>query len=336
MIRLFCFAELSWRVQGLRCYHFSIDPEACGSEAGKTDFWTADRTRCALFLEGETDMAGKYLVVYKGVDSIPRHLQIFVKQSIAEAFKDFNLEFDFSGRKSARDLVVNFSDEIPVWSVFGESSRMSINDVAAAGESTVYVGVMKAMRLQTSGDRCVAAFPSTKESLGMMIANTAIHETAHMLDLDTGGYDGGGHVAEKDNYLWMSKVKHKTRVGEFFEYTVQQGDTLSSIVSRFKTGRLHPCRRGPTALTYSMVWQLPKNKEMGFIAHPTKSGHRGRRANSPHWIYPGEKVALMDTTLRTEKYRMYYPGWLGKKKFSDGQAKAMKDFIERRLAAGKG
>lgn len=281
-------------------------------------------------------MAGKYLIVYTGVETVPAALRDFVKERISKDLEDFDVELDFSGRRKSRDLLVLFSDEIPVWSVFGESSRMSLNKEQQAGDSTVFVGLMKAMRLQTASGGCEPAFAPTKESLGTMIANTAVHETAHMLGLDQGGYDTGGHVADKDNFMWMSTVKHKTRVSQMFEYTVKRGDTLSAIVQRHKTARLNPCRRGPTMLDYFMVWQDPENKKEGFVAHPKKSGHSGRRSNDPNWIYPGEKVALMDHSFRTQKYRAYYPGWLGQKKFSDAQVKTMKTFIAARLAAGKG
>jgi hypothetical protein len=85
-----------------------------------------------------------------------------------------------------------------------------------------------------------------------------------------------------------------------------------------------------------MVWQLDENHASGFIAHPTKSGHLERRANNPNCIYPGEKVALLDTTFRTQQYRQFLPGWLGNKRFSEEQIRTMKDFIARRLAEGKG
>jgi hypothetical protein len=136
-------------------------------------------------------MADKYLVVYKGLNLVPNSLRTYVKDTIAGAFKPFNLELDFSGDKGVRDLVVEFSGEIPIWSAFGESARPTDNHDLERGESTVYVGLMNAVRLQTGGDKCEVAFPPTTGALGTMIANTAVHETAHMLGLDVGGYDGG-------------------------------------------------------------------------------------------------------------------------------------------------
>jgi hypothetical protein len=271
----------------------------------------------------------KYLIVYKGMASIPSMLRDFVKQAVIKEFEPFDVEVDFSGRKAARDLIVQFSDEVPSAALFGESSRMSINDELTNGDANVFVGLMKAMRLQTTGDNCEPAFPQTKESLGRLIANTAIHETAHMLGLE-------GHVDDKDNFMWESTIQHQTRVSKNFEYEVKRGDTLSSIVQRHKTSRLHACRSGPTLLTYFSVWQDPANKKEGFVGHSTKSGHRTRRANNPNWIYPGEKVALVDHSFRTQKYRSYYHGWLGKKKFSKEQITKMTKFIAQQIAAGKG
>ena len=278
----------------------------------------------------------KYLVVYKGFNSIPSPLRAFVKARITQEFEPFDLELDFSGATTPRDLVVHLNGDVPLWSVFGESSRPTINNELLSGESTVFVGFMEGMRIQTAGNACVPAFASTEAELGSMIANTTIHETAHMLGLDQGGYDQGGHVAKKDNYMWKSEIQHKTRVTMLYEYTVRQGDTLSGIVQRFKSRQLHPCRRGPTDLTYEIVWEDEENKREGFVAHPTKSGYPQRRRNSPNWIYPGEKVALRDSTFRTEKYRVYFPGWLGRKSFTDTQIETMTDFIAMRLAEGKG
>lgn len=47
-------------------------------------------------------------------------------------------------------------------------------------------------------------------------------------------------------------------------------------------------------------------------------------------------MALRDSTFRTEKYRVYFPGWLGRKSFTETQVETMTDFIATRLAEGKG
>jgi hypothetical protein len=111
---------------------------------------------------------------------------------------------------------------------------------------------------------------------------------------------------------------------------------MSGIVDRYRRGVLDTCRIGPTKLTYQMVWEHPANKQMGFVAHPTKSGKAGRRVNDPNWIYPGEKVGLINQNLRTQQYRQNFRGFLGTKTFTDQQVETMKDFIARRLADGSG
>ena len=285
-------------------------------------------------------MAGKkYLVVYKGLDPVvPQPLRDFVKKTVTDEFSSFDLELDFSGSKAGRDLVVTFSREVPGWPAFGESTRSDINGVVQSGDSIIYVGAMRAMRLQTNAGNCEPTFPETEASLGSLIANTTIHETAHMLGMQDGGYDDGGHSKDLDNYMWDagSLPGGTTMISPMFEYTVKQGDTLSGIVQRYVHGLIDRCRVGSTDLSYMMVWQLPANKELGFVAHPTKSGVLGRRRNDPNWIYPGEKVALPNTSLRSQAYRRNFPGFLGKKSFTDDQKERMRRFIADRLAAGKG
>ncbi|AEG00359.1 hypothetical protein [Methylomonas methanica] len=285
-------------------------------------------------------MAGqKYLIEFNCFEAcVPKKLQDSVKRTIVGAFKDFDVDLDFSGKKSGHDLRVKFTREVPPHPVYGESSRPSMNDVIMSGDATVYVGGMKAMRLQMGNKSCEAAFPETEESLGSLIANTTVHETAHMLGLDSGGYGDAGHSTDLNNYMWDagSLPGGSTRVTPFFEYVVVRGDTLSGLVQRFIRGTLDPCRLGATSLTYNEVWDFPPNKEPGFIRDPKKGGVIGRRANSPNWIYPGEKVAFPNSTLRVQAYRRNFPGFLGKKTFTDQQSGTMKKFIADRIAAGKG
>ena len=152
------------------------------------------------------------------------------------------------------------------------------------------------------------------------------------------GYDDGGHSADTGNYMWDpgSMPGNDTHVARLFEYTVKAGDTLSGIVQRYRRGQLDKCRVGSSDVTYMDVWRNPENQKMGFIAHPTKSGHPGRRANDPNYIYPGEKVALMNDNFRTQGYRHAIAGFLAKKSFTDQQIQTMKAFIAQQLSAGKG
>ena len=288
----------------------------------------------------------KYLIVFKDWRSnVPQSLRDGVRKQIEDELGQFDVELDFAGTQRARDLVVTLTRDLPIWSVFGESVRPSMNNEIQSGESTIYIGFMKTMRMQIGSGSCEATFTARDDSLGSMIANTVIHEIGHMLGMDGGGFDDGGHTTDRNNYMWSalspptagsSAPAASTRVGDFFEYTVKRGDTLSRIVQSYVAGTLDKCRVGPSGLTYQMVWEHPQNREPGFVADPAKGKIPGRRANNPNWIYPGEKVALINHNLRTQGYKIHLPGFLGKKTFSPDQIKTMKEFIARRLAEGKG
>ena len=285
----------------------------------------------------------KYLIVYKGLKSaVPRSLQQFVKKKIEDEFGSFDVELDFSENRGGRDLVVTFENKNPGWPVYGESTRISVTNGGGTslgtGNSTLWVRAMTSMRLQINPGVCEAAFPESEAALGALLANCTIHETGHMLGMDSGGYDDGGHSTDPDNYMWDpgSMPGNDTHVSRVFEYTVKTGDTLSEIVQRYNNGSLDKCRVGNDDLTYQDVWQDPDNKKMGFIAHPTKSGVPGRRMNNANYIYAGEKVVLRNNNLRTQDYRRNFAGFLGKKTFTAEQIKTMKDFIAQRLLAGRG
>ena len=280
----------------------------------------------------------KYLVVYKGLNSVvPQSLRAFVKNTISSEFSAFDMELDFTGSKPVQDLVVTFSREIPAASLNGESKRMNKNDKLESGSTVIFVEAMKAVRIQAGPGVCGPAFQETVSSLGSLIANTTIHEMGHMLGISDGGFDDGGHTADVDNYMWssLSLSGPSDFASSPFIYTVKSGDTLSGIWHRYVNGTLDKCRIGPWGWTYMDVWDDQDNKAEGFIAHPTKSGVPGRRANDPNWIYPGEKVALPNFNLRTQDFRRKMRGFLGKKSFTDEQKDRMRRFIASRLVAGK-
>jgi hypothetical protein len=283
-------------------------------------------------------MADKYLIVFVALKPVvPEALRDFIAKKITDEFSKLDVELDFKGSKKPRDLTVTFDNEIPALRIFGESTRVRVNSELLSGDSTVYARMIRMMRLQINDTTCEPAFPETEDSLGLMIANVTIHEVGHMLGMDEGGYDGGGHTTDKDNYMWdPGSMPGPVTVLSPFEYTVKPGDTMIGIVHRHTAGTLDTCRIGPTGLTYRDVWGFPENKKMGFVAHPTKGGVRGRRVNDPNWIYPGEKVALPCNNLRTQAYRHYFEGSLGKKTFTKDQIETMQKFIAARLAAGKG
>jgi hypothetical protein len=273
---------------------------------------------------------GKYLIVVKKFQKhVPTALQKFVREAIDAKFKEFDVVFDFDGKKQPRDLEVTFSDDIPLTPIFGESSRMSVDGDEDAGDATIYIGSMMAYRLEVSAGTCEAAFPEKEESLGSLIANTAIHEIAHMLGLNKDGFDGGGHTSDPDNMMHSPKPSSMS-VFPSITYTVQRGDSLRDIIDRFKNGSLDKCARGPSTLKQELVKDFPPNKEPGFIRDPKK----GKGIDV---IRVGEKVALPTHTLRPKEYRTKnFPWLLGDKSFTTEQKNRMKQFIASRLKAGLG
>jgi hypothetical protein len=269
----------------------------------------------------------KYLVVFKGFETVvPKSLRQFVKQKVADGFArhKLDLDLDFTGARAPRDHTVIFTRD--VWLQFGRTSRLEET-------SWIYVGTMRARRVQVGTNACEAAFPETPEALGSLIANITVHEMAHGLSLDTGGYDGAGHTEDESNYLW--NPPKAIGVVPALTYTVESGDTLSGIVNRYVRGTLDPCRVGQTGLNATLVWDDEDNEQPGFIKDPRKSGVRSRRANNPDWIYPGEKVKLACTNLRSRDFRATFSGSLGVKTFTNEQVETMRKFIEQRLKEGK-
>jgi hypothetical protein len=279
----------------------------------------------------------KYLVSIQGFDhAVPKGLQEGVKTSMKEALDEFDVELDFAGAKPVRDLLVELKDENPSAPIFGESTRVEVDGVEGMGMSEVFVGAMKAFRLQTGPDTCEAAFPETDAGLGKFIANATTHEIGHMLGLNKGADDGGGHTRDPDNFMFESPSTAPTKVSPFFEYTVKEGDVLSVLVEKYKRGQLDRCRFGATDLTADGVWNFPPNKDPGFIRDPNKGKTPGKIANDPNRIYVGEKIAFQSSTLRTQAYRLIMRGFLGKKTFSAEQKETINKFIAGRRAANKG
>jgi hypothetical protein len=245
-------------------------------------------------------------------------------------YSQFNLELDFSDTRQSRDLLVTFSNEIPDLPAYGFSMRSQGKTSLSSGTSTIYTRKMKMMRLVINAASCEPAFPETEEALGSMIANVTMHEIGHNLGLD--------HTTDKINRMWdpSSMAEPDTHASPYFEYIVRPGDTMIGITHKYVAGTLDSCRIGWTGLTYMDVWNDPQNKAKGFVGDPAKSGVRGRRANDPNWIYPGEKVALENNNLRTQAYKHRFPGYLGDKSFTSDQIDTIKQFIAQRLADGKG
>jgi hypothetical protein len=285
-------------------------------------------------------MSGKYLVAIKGFKrTVPAGLQKFVKDTILEKFKLLDIEFDFDGKTRPRDLTVVFSAESPFNPIFGESSRPDFDGDEDPGEATIFVGTMKAYRLEVSASTCESAFPEKNEFLGSLIANTAIHEIAHMLGLNTGGHDMGGHEDNPDNMMHSPKADSARPVKLFSNlvYTVQKNDSLSSIIDRFKSGELDKCHKGSSNLTRQHVIGSPDNATSGFFMDPAVTQDKKEKLGSPFALRVGEKIALPTHFLRSAGYRTRnFPWLLGDKSFAKQQQEKMKAFIEKRVKAGLG
>jgi len=291
------------------------------SAVGEKTFFTIG----APYIQSIAKSFKQYIIKIKDFDNVPQHLQQTVLDIIRDAFQDVRgvvFVYDQNQMKFQEEL--SFVSE-PTFIGFGWASQ-------------VFVAAMQLMRLALPEGGCEPPFEDSPESLGSHIGNTAVHELAHLLGLSY-AYEGaneGGHVPDTNNYMWDAPFhpdfRQGTRVNDgVFEYLVKEGDTLSSIVNRWKSGQLHPCARGFHGLSDQMVWEDPDNAEFGFIAHPTKSDAPGRIANDPNYIYPGERVSLKHHNFRTQEYRRYFPGWLGQKSFNNEQIRIMNEVVQERI-----
>jgi hypothetical protein len=286
------------------------------------------------------DTSNQYLVWFQNFRAIPPDLRRYVRQRILTAFSRIrSLVFDFDGLLSPRDVRLEYTNYVPILSAWGENLREEYETSGERGPALceVHLEMMRQYRIQASGDDCEPAFESTILSLGAKIANTTVHELGHALGIESGGWDDSGHVSDEDNYMYMfrptrERPARNTRVNNgYFEYTVRSGDNMPIIIRRFKQRRLHQCIRGADNLTIEMVWEDSYNQAHGFVAHPTKSDVPGRRAGNPRWIYPGERVALIQHTFRIARYRRIADVGLGDKRFSAEQVQTMNDFVQNRI-----
>ncbi len=274
----------------------------------------------------------KYLIVYKGLSAIPASLREFVKSRLIEVYKPFDVELDFSESRTAKDLLITFTAEMPSIPIYGESTRIESTTngttTAGSGDGLVYVRAVQVTRIELPNNNCETAFLEKQDQLGAVIAYVAVHETAHMLGLNKGGFDDAGHSTDPANWMWDPGSVPGPSSPLFFDYTVQKGDTLGMIVLRYKQGTLTKCHVGPSDLTVQSVWEHPRNRNAGFIADPNKGRIPGRRANNPNFIYPGEKVALFNYNVK--KSRGTVPLFVQDKNFTGEQQATMNRFISER------
>jgi hypothetical protein len=273
------------------------------------------------FIQSIAKKFERFKVKVLGINIVPINLQQIVKTTLNDAFQDVHgIEFTYDeDEKNCQQLLSFSTDMFPAYGFAG----------------TVYVSFMQIMRLETNGG-CEPAYIDTNESLGINIANSAVHELAHLIGLSYSyaDADAGGHVTDLNNYMWSIETIPEqdriiTRVNNgIFIYTVKDGDILSKIVLDWNNGILDSCARGPSTHNAQMVWQYNENKQPGFVAYPHKDEIPGRIANDPDHIYIGEKVCLYHYNFRIQEYRQYYPGWIGQKVFTDEQIRIMNEFVQ--------
>jgi hypothetical protein len=280
-----------------------------------------------------------YLIVYRGLGVIPQSLREYVKTRLTQEYKPFDVELDFSERRPPKDLTITFTAEMPMTPIYGESTRLEMTTggttAVGTGDGSVHVRAMQVCRIDPGNGGCETAFPESEDKLGDLMVYVAVHETAHMLGLNTGGFDGSGHSTDPAN--WMSDPWEPARQDPqlFFDYTVRAGDTLNTVVMRYKQGTLTRCHVGPDDLTASGVWGHPRNKNPGFIADPAKGKTLGRRANDPKSIYLGEMAALFNYNVKATTFRASVPFYTGKKSVTDEQQATIKRFVSDRMAIVK-
>jgi peptidoglycan hydrolase-like protein with peptidoglycan-binding domain len=305
---------------------FSDQPNEWDGRVGKKTLSELDRR-----LPGGS---AKYLIVYKGLNTIPNSLREFVKNSLTEVYKPFNVELDFSEKGQSKDVEITFTTEMPMIPIYGESDRVELTTAGITtlgkGVSSVYVRAIQLTRIESATNTCETAFPENEKQLGAVIVYVAVHETAHTLGLNNGGYDGGGHTTDSANWMWDPGSVPGAPRPWIFDYTVKAGDTLGMIAMRYKQGTLDKCHVGPTDLSANDIWNHPRNKTSGFIADPNK-GKAGRIANNPNFIYPGEKVALFNYNVKSPSFRLSTSFYTATKSFTDEQQTKMKAFIAARM-----
>ncbi|WP_454647895.1 peptidoglycan-binding domain-containing protein [Bradyrhizobium liaoningense] len=320
------FGDETWSaVKAFQQKAFPRTPAEWDGRVGKVTLAEMDRR-----LTGAT----KYLIVYKGLRTIPASVREFVKSRLIEVYKPFNVELDFSEARAPKDLLITFTSEMPAIPIYGESSRVETTTDGAtragSGDGSIYVRALQVTRIELPNSNCEAAFLEKEDKLGAAIVYVTVHETAHMLGLNTGGFDDGGHSTDPANWMWDPGSRPGPSPPLFFDYTVQRSDTLGMIVMRYKQGTLTKCHVGPTDLTVQGVWNHPRNKNAGFIADPNKGKIPGRRANNPNFIYPGEKVALFNYNVKQPSFRGSVPLFVQNKSFTDEQQARMNRFISER------
>jgi hypothetical protein len=274
-----------------------------------------------------------YLVTFKNFKIVPQKLSRSIESTICLAYRSVRVSFDFGGRYTRAPSTVEISNEIPLWPVFGERSEFGIY---------VYVRYMKeSVIMRYAGNKpyflssgkmkqsCSYFFINNQQVLGSMIANTIVHELAHELGLNTGGHDNGGHVKDKNNYMWHDTIpnpkgrRHPFIGDSVIVYTVTQKVSLRTILNRYITGNLTRCFKGGSALKPYMILEHPQNQKPGFLGHAILE-----KKCSAHVITPGIMVALPQIVARPPELRRYLPAWTGPKNFTARQKAQMNRHID--------
>jgi hypothetical protein len=160
---------------------------------------------------------------------------------------------------------------------------------------------------------CEPLFRQVPNELGKAIADTALHEIAHLFGVQEGGADGGAHVGDPGNIMFETRFHREftplvqdTR--RTMKYRIVTGDTLSRIALRI--GFVPPT--GDWRTLYD------------FKGQDGKSNRNLLRSGNPDLIFPGEEIWIPDMMERLKWHRAME---LQDRNFTPEQLRTMKDWV---------
>ena len=159
---------------------------------------------------------------------------------------------------------------------------------------------------------CEAVFRETPQELGRAIVNTAVHEAAHLMGLDSGGADGSAHTGDAGNFMFINSLhagykpllqdQQRTK-----RLTIQRGDSLSGIADRIGMHSL-----GGWRALYE------------FRGRDGRANRELLRSHNPNLIYPGEEIWIPDVQARLVYMRAVE---VQPKSFTAAQLATMEAFV---------
>jgi len=163
-------------------------------------------------------------------------------------------------------------------------------------------------------DTCEPLFRRVANELGKALADTALHEIAHLLGVNDGGDDGGGHTGDPGNVMFETRFHRDfspliSDAKRTVKYRIVAGDSLSKIANRI--GFVPPV--GDWRTLYD------------FKGQDGKSNRALLRSGNPNLIFPNEEIWIPDATERLKYYRSVE---LQERSYSSEQLATMRRWIE--------